>query len=96
MTLLTVWNDTDPATPVLETIDEAEIRRVLAHPLVMVCSDGFVMPPVEEIDDPGLYWPCSYGEYPGILERYVRDEPFLRLEEAIRKVEAEAARRPAA
>ncbi|MGK0721710.1 1,2-dihydroxy-3-keto-5-methylthiopentene dioxygenase [Leucobacter sp. W1478] len=29
MTLLTVWNDTDPATPVLETTDEAEIRASL-------------------------------------------------------------------
>ena len=46
---------------------------------------------VEEIDDPGLYWPCGYGEYPGILERYVRDEPFLRLEEAIRKMTSETA-----
>jgi len=51
-----------------------------------VCSDGLVMPPAETLDDPGLYWPCSYGEYPGILERYVRDEPLLRLEEAIRKM----------
>ena len=29
MTLLTVWNETDPATPVVETIDEHEIREVL-------------------------------------------------------------------
>lgn len=29
MTLLTVWNETDPATPVLETTDEAEIRESL-------------------------------------------------------------------
>ena len=49
--------------------------------------------PVEELDDPGLYWPCSYGEYPGILERYVRDEPFLRLEEAIRKMTSFPAQR---
>lgn len=31
MTLLTVWNETDPATPVLETIDEHEIREALAE-----------------------------------------------------------------
>ena len=30
MTLLTVWNDTDPGTPVLETTDETEIRDALA------------------------------------------------------------------
>lgn len=31
MTLLTVWNDTDPTTPVLETTDEAAIREALAE-----------------------------------------------------------------
>ncbi|MBB2975806.1 1,2-dihydroxy-3-keto-5-methylthiopentene dioxygenase [Microbacterium endophyticum] len=31
MTLLTVWNETDPATPVLETIDDAEIGAALAE-----------------------------------------------------------------
>lgn len=30
MTLLTVWNDTDPSAPVLETTDETEIRDELA------------------------------------------------------------------
>ncbi len=30
MTLLTVWNDTDPSTPVVETTDEREIRELLA------------------------------------------------------------------
>ncbi len=88
-----IVEEDDRIVGIFDYIDEAEIRRVLAHPLVMVCSDGFVMPPVEEIDDPGLYWPCSYGEYPGILERYVRDEPFLRLEEAIRKMTSFPAQR---
>jgi 1,2-dihydroxy-3-keto-5-methylthiopentene dioxygenase len=31
VTLLTVWKDTDPATPVVETIDETEIRSELAE-----------------------------------------------------------------
>jgi 1,2-dihydroxy-3-keto-5-methylthiopentene dioxygenase len=31
MTLLTVWNDADPAAPVLETTDEHEIRAALAE-----------------------------------------------------------------
>jgi len=88
-----IAEEDDQVVGIFDYIDEAEIRRVLAHPLVMVCSDGFVMPPVEKLDDPGLYWPCSYGEYPGILERYVRDEPFLRLEEAIRKMTSFPAQR---
>lgn len=31
MTLLTVWKDTDPTTPVIETTDEHEIRAALAE-----------------------------------------------------------------
>ena len=31
MTLLTVWKETDPSTPVLETTDESEIREALAE-----------------------------------------------------------------
>lgn len=88
-----IVEEDDQIVGIFDYIDEAEIRRVLAHPLVMVCSDGLVMPPVEQLDDPGLYWPCSYGEYPGILERYVRDEPFLRLEDVIRKMTSFPAQR---
>jgi N-acyl-D-amino-acid deacylase len=88
-----IVEEDDRIVGIFDYIDETEIRRVLAHPLVMVCSDGLVMPPAETLDDPGLYWPCSYGEYPGILERYVRDEPLLRLEEAIRKMTSFPAQR---
>jgi N-acyl-D-amino-acid deacylase len=88
-----IVEEDDQVVGIFDYIDEAEIRRVLAHPLVMVCSDGLVMPPAETLDDPGLYWPCSYGEYPGILERYVRDDPLLRLEEAIRKMTSFPAQR---
>ncbi len=31
MTLLTVWKETDPSAPVLETTDEGEIRAALAE-----------------------------------------------------------------
>jgi N-acyl-D-amino-acid deacylase len=88
-----IVEEDDQVVGIFEYIEESEIRRVLAHPLVMVCSDGLVMPPVEELEDTALYWPCSYGEYPGILERYVRDEPFLRLEDAIRKMTSFPAQR---
>ncbi|MGO8683630.1 MAG: N-acyl-D-amino-acid deacylase family protein [Thermoleophilia bacterium] len=89
---LIVAND-DRVMGIFDYIDAADIRRLLQHPLVMVCSDGLVMPPAETLDDPTLYWPCSYGEYPGVLERYVRDEPVLRLEEAIRKMTSFPAQR---
>ncbi|MEE4275552.1 MAG: amidohydrolase family protein, partial [Thermoleophilia bacterium] len=88
-----IVEEDDRIVGIFEYIAEDEIRRVLAHPLVMACSDGLVMPPAEELEGTGMYWPCSYGEYPGILERYVRDEPLLRLEEAIRKMTSFPAQR---
>ena len=89
---LIVEND-DDIVGLFDYIEEKNIRALLQSPIGMVCSDGLVMPPPDELDDPSLYWPCSYGEYPGVLERYVRDEPVLRLEEAIRKMTSFPAQR---
>jgi len=59
----------------------------------MIFSDGQVLAPYGFLNDPPPYSPCSYGEFPGVLERYVRDEPVLRLEEAIRKMTSFPAQR---
>jgi len=88
-----IVEEDDQIVGIFEYIEEKNIRALLQSPVAMICSDGLVMAPPEELDDPGLYWPCSYGEYPGILERYVRDEPVLRLEEAIRKMTSFPAQR---
>ncbi len=68
-------------------ISEEDIKYVLAHPLVMVCSDcstwskdGFTK------KGPTPYWPCAFGEYPGIFERYVKKEAVLSMQEAVRKM----------
>jgi N-acyl-D-amino-acid deacylase len=88
-----IVDNEDGVVGIFDYIDADDIRRLLRHPLVMIGSDGLVMPPAETLDDAGPYWPCSYGEYPGLLERYVRDEPVLRLEEAIRKMTSFPAQR---
>ncbi len=54
----------------------------------MICSDGQALALEGFLNDPPPYCPCSYGEFPGVLERYVRDEAVLRLEEAVRKMTA--------
>ena len=59
----------------------------------MICSDGQVLAPYGFLNDPPPYCPCSYGEFPGVLERYVRDNPVLPLEEAIRKMTSFPAQR---
>jgi N-acyl-D-amino-acid deacylase len=78
---------------IFDYIDEANIRLLLKHPAVMICSDGEALAPYGFLNDPPPYSPCSYGEFPGVLERYVRDEPVLTLQEAIRKMTSFPAQR---
>ena len=86
---LIVENGHDAAA-IFDYIDEVNIRLLLQHPAVMICSDGQVLAPYGFLNDPPPYSPCSYGEFPGVLERYVRDEPLLTLQEAIRRHVGEA------
>jgi N-acyl-D-amino-acid deacylase len=83
----------DAADAIFDYIDEANIRLLLKHPAVMICSDGAVSAGGGPAADPPSYEPCSFGEFPGVLERYVRDEPLLTLEEAIRKMTSFPAQR---
>ncbi len=78
---------------IFDYIDEANIRILLQHPAAMICSDGRVLAPYGFLNDPPPYSPCSYGEFPGVLERYVRNEAVLTLEEAIRKMTSFPAQR---
>jgi len=81
------------AEAIFDYIDEANIRLLLQHPTVMISSDGQVLAPYGFLNEPIPYQPCSYGEYPGVLERYVRDQPVLTLQEAIRKMTSFPAQR---
>jgi len=81
------------ADAIFDYINESNIRLLLQHPAVMISSDGEVLAPYGALNDPIPYQPCSYGEFPGVLERYVRDEPVLSLQEAIRKMTSFPAQR---
>jgi N-acyl-D-aspartate/D-glutamate deacylase len=81
------------ADAIFDYIEEANIRLLLKHPAVMISSDGEVLAPYGILNEPIPYQPCSYGEFPGVLERYVRDEPVLTLQEAIRKMTSFPAQR---
>jgi N-acyl-D-amino-acid deacylase len=74
------------ASALFNYIDEEDIRALLRHPLMMICSDGNAVAPYGTLGKIQGYWPCSYGEYPYILQRYVREEGVLTLQEAIRKM----------
>jgi N-acyl-D-amino-acid deacylase len=77
-------NDLD-ATIIAGGGNEADNRVMLTHPLGMIGSDGVMVG-----DHPH---PRGFGTYPKLLTEYVRDNPILSLEEAIRKMTALPARR---
>jgi len=83
----------EAAEAIFDYIDEANIRLLLQHPAMMICSDGCVEAPYGVLNNPPSYSPCSYGEFPGILERYVRETSVLTLEDAIRKMTSFPAQR---
>ncbi len=74
------------AVAVFFIMDEADVQRVLAHPLCMIGSDGIPSPT-------GKPHPRLYGTFPRVLGRYVREERLFPLEEAVRKMTGLPARR---
>ena len=74
------------ASALFNYIEEEDIRALLKHPLMMVCSDSSASSRRGVLKRIEGYSPCAYGEYPYILERYVREEKVLSLHEAIRKM----------
>jgi len=74
------------ASALFNYISENDIRTVLKFHLMMVSTDGSAYAPYGALGEIDGYSPCSYGEYPYILERYVREERIVSLQEAIRKM----------
>lgn len=66
--------------------NEANLRKVLGHPLTSVITDGLVV-------EGGVSHPRTFGTYPKFLGEYVREKGWLPLEEAVAKTSAHAARR---
>lgn len=81
-----IVEEDDRAVALFDYMDIEEIKGTLRHPLCMICSDGWVAPREERTGPTAPYQPCTYGEFPGILQRFVVEEPVLRLEEAIHKM----------
>jgi N-acyl-D-amino-acid deacylase len=77
---------------ILFQLDEADLRRALVHPEVMIGSDGSALAVEGELGQ-GKPHPRSYGTFPRVLGRYARDEGVLGLPDAIRKMTSMPARR---
>ncbi len=66
---------------IFHAMDEQDVIRIMQHPLAMIETDG---DPVSYGD--GYPHPRSYGAFPRVLARYVRELGVLTLEEAIKKM----------
>jgi N-acyl-D-amino-acid deacylase len=71
-------------------MSEDNLRKILAHPLVAVCSDGFALAPYGKLGG-GKPHPRSFGTFPRVLGKYVREEKVLTLPQAVRKMTSLAA-----
>jgi N-acyl-D-amino-acid deacylase len=71
---------------------EEDVERILAHPLAAVCSDGGAWAPYGPLST-GVPHPRTYGTFPRVLGRYVRERKVLPLEAAIHRMTALPARR---
>ena len=72
---------------ILFQLDEADLRRALVHPWVMIGSDGSALAAHGELAA-GKPHPRSYGTFPRVLARYVREQRVVTLEAAVRKMTA--------
>src|SRR5207249_6502084 len=89
----TIVEERDHAVGLFDYMDLEEIKRTLRHPLVMICSDGWVAPKEERTSATDPYQPCTFGEFPGVLQRFVVEEPVLTLPNAIYKMTGMPAKR---
>lgn len=69
----------DPgATAIFFLMQEDDVTRVVSHPQCMIGSDG--------LPSPGKPHPRLYGTFPRVIQKYVRDQGVLSLEETVRKM----------
>ncbi|HEY3287712.1 MAG TPA: amidohydrolase family protein [Gemmatimonadaceae bacterium] len=73
---------------VYHVIEEADVKRIMAHPMTMIASDGRLTKLGE-----GVPHPRNYGTFPRVLGKYVREDHVLTLEQAINKMTAMPAAR---
>ncbi|MCA9738651.1 MAG: D-aminoacylase [Gemmatimonadetes bacterium] len=66
---------------IYHAMDEQDVIRILQHPLAMIETDGDNVGYGE-----GFPHPRSYGAFPRVLARYVRELGVISLEEAVRKM----------
>jgi len=62
------------------SMSEKDLVAILRAPFTAISTDAGAE------DEPKSFHPRGYGTYPQVFEKYVRNEPVLSLEEAVRKM----------
>lgn len=70
---------------IYHNMSESNVRRIMKLPWVTIASDGLALRPDGVLGE-GIAHPRSYGTFPRVLGKYVREEAALTLEEAVRKL----------
>lgn len=71
---------------------EEDVSTVMQHPTSMIATDSSSVAPYGPLGE-GKPHPRSYGAFPKVLGKYVREEGILTLENAIRKMTSMPAQR---
>ena len=72
---------------ILFMMSEANVQRGIAHPVLMIGSDSLA----PAAGQGGKPHPRTYGTFPRVLGKYVREERLITLEDGVRKMTSMAA-----
>ncbi len=74
----------------IESMGEEDIRRIMTSRYQMIGTDATASP---QLPDFKIFHPRTFGTYPRLLGKYVREEKLLTMEDAIRKMTSFPAQR---
>jgi N-acyl-D-amino-acid deacylase len=83
--LIDEGGDVPVVIPDVMDLDDTYLQMVLRHPVTMFGSDGYALAPYGILGE-GVPHPRSYGTFPRVLGRYVRERRLFTWQEAIRKM----------
>ena len=81
-----IVEEKDGIVALFDYISGEDLKALMRDPNMMFSSDCSTWSLDGERSDPPPYIPCAFGEYPGIFERYVRDDPVLTMQDAVRRM----------
>jgi N-acyl-D-amino-acid deacylase len=76
----------------VDCLDEENVKKAIKHPLSIIASDGSGYG-VSFKESGELVHPRSFGTFPRVLGKYVREEKILAIEEAVKKMTSTPAKK---